>query len=213
MEYKVTFLDIMHQGGPLMWVLLGFSVIALAIIAEKSLTLAIARSRDRKFAARVRKALAEKESGATVWDLGLQELGAQEKGPLAAVAADSLSRPNLSRDEVDEAMTSAAHRELKRLRRGLGVLSTTANLAPLLGFLGTVTGMMISFGAISTAGLQDPGLVANGIKEALTTTAAGLTVAIPVQLAYNIFLGQLEDLADRLENTGELLLRTIRSEP
>lgn len=208
MEYKVSFLDIMHQGGPLMWVLLGFSVIALTIIVEKSLTLALTRSRDAKFAARVRKAVAEREHPATI-----QDLGAQARGPLAAVIADGLSRPSSGRDEVEEAMTTTANRELKRLRRGLGVLSTTANLAPLLGFLGTVTGMMISFGAISTAGLQDPGLVANGIKEALTTTAAGLTVAIPVQLAYNVFLGQLEDIADRLETSAELLLRTFRPVP
>jgi len=96
-----------------------------------------------------------------------------------------------------------------RLERGLTVLATTANVAPLLGFLGTVTGMIRSFDALAQAGLSNPGLVASGIKEALTTTAGGLAVAIPVQIAYNYFMSRIGRFVREIETAANMLLETF----
>jgi biopolymer transport protein ExbB len=89
------------------------------------------------------------------------------------------------------------------------VLATTANVAPLLGFLGTVTGMIKSFEALAEAGLSNPGLVAAGISEALITTATGLAVAIPVQLAYNYFMSRINKFVRDIETATNMLLETF----
>jgi biopolymer transport protein ExbB len=103
-------------------------------------------------------------------------------------------------------MQVAAEFELGRLQRGLPVLATVANLAPLIGFLGTVTGMIAAFGAIELTQLTNPGLVAAGIQEALVSTAAGLSVAIPVQLALNLYRGRIDRIAGEMEAAAEELL-------
>ncbi len=204
MATKISFLDLMAQGGPIMWVLLGASVLALGVIVQKGLTLVIARNRDKRFGKELEKAL-RTPSGL----LAANKLCATSRGPMAAMVATGLTQRGRGREEIEESMASTALRELKRLGRGISVLSTTANLAPLLGFLGTVTGMMVAFDAIAGKGLEEPGLVAVGIKEALTTTAAGLTVAIPAQLAYNLLQGQLDEITHRLETAGELLAKAL----
>ena len=99
--------------------------------------------------------------------------------------------------------------EMGRLERWLPLLATVANVAPLLGFLGTVTGMIDSFDALAEAGLSNPALVASGIKEALTTTAAGLAVAIPVQLAYNFFMSRINRFVRDIETSANMLLETF----
>jgi biopolymer transport protein ExbB len=96
-----------------------------------------------------------------------------------------------------------------RLERGLTVLATIANVAPLLGFLGTVTGMIKSFDALAEAGLSNPGLVAVGIKEALYTTAAGLFIAIPTQIAYNFFMSRINRFVRDIETAANMLLEAF----
>jgi biopolymer transport protein ExbB len=94
------------------------------------------------------------------------------------------------------------------LERGLGVLATISNIAPLLGFLGTVSGMINSFEALARAGLSNPGLVAQGISEALITTAAGLAVAIPILAAYNYFTARIGTYVLEMETAANVLLET-----
>ncbi len=96
-----------------------------------------------------------------------------------------------------------------RLERGLVVIATVANVAPLLGFLGTVWGMIKSFDALAEAGLSNPGLVAAGISEALITTATGLAVAIPAQLFYNYFMSRINKFVRDIETSTNMLLETF----
>ena len=97
---------------------------------------------------------------------------------------------------------------MSKLERGLPVLASVANIAPLMGFLGTVTGMIKSFGVIAKAGLSNPGLVAQGISEALITTASGLIIAIPALAAYNYFTSFVAKSALQMdESTSQLLDR------
>jgi biopolymer transport protein ExbB len=91
----------------------------------------------------------------------------------------------------------------------MGVLATTANVAPMLGFLGTVTGMIKSFATLAEAGLTNPGAVAAGISEALITTATGLIVAIPAQLAYNWFNTKITRFVRDIETATNMLMETF----
>ncbi len=96
-----------------------------------------------------------------------------------------------------------------RLERGLAVIATVANVAPLMGFFGTVWGMIKSFDALAEAGLSNPGLVAAGISEALITTAGGLAVAIPAQLFYNYFMSRINKFIRDIETSTNMLLETF----
>jgi biopolymer transport protein ExbB len=113
------------------------------------------------------------------------------------------------REEVEKTIENAALYEMGRLERGLIVLATTANVAPLLGFFGTVSGMIKSFEALAEQGLSNPGAVAAGISEALVTTAAGLAIAIPVQIAYNYFTTRISRFVRDIESATNMLLETF----
>lgn len=129
-------------------------------------------------------------------------------GPVAAILIAGLNRVREGRDaeEVENGMDSTGKIELGFLERGLVLLATVATVAPLLGFLGTVWGMIEAFGAIEAAGQVEATLVASGIKIALITTAAGLLIAIPINIAYNYFVTRIDRLIlDMDEATTKVL--------
>lgn len=124
----------------------------------------------------------------------------------ARVLAVGLQRIRRTPAQIEAAMERQAQVELRRLQRGLALLATTAVTAPLLGFLGTVTGMIESFGALSLHGTTHPELVAQGIEEALVTTAAGLVVAIPVHMLHGLLQGRVGRIAADIEQLAHTLL-------
>jgi biopolymer transport protein ExbB len=127
-------------------------------------------------------------------------------GPAARVLATGLRRFARSPAQIETAMERSGQVELRRLGRRLGVLASTAVTAPLLGFLGTVTGMIAAFDAIGNFGTANPELVAIGIKEALVTTAAGLMVAVPVHLLHHLLASRVARIAGEIEDLAHLLL-------
>ncbi|MEE8348797.1 MAG: MotA/TolQ/ExbB proton channel family protein [Acidobacteriota bacterium] len=129
--------------------------------------------------------------------------------PVAATLKSGLLRYGKSRDEIEKAMESVALHELSKLEKGLWILATVANIAPLFGFLGTVTGMIASFEALAEVGLGNPQAVAGGISEALITTATGLMIALPVQAAYNYFNNRVSTFALDMETSSSMLLETF----
>ncbi|MDX1741532.1 MAG: MotA/TolQ/ExbB proton channel family protein, partial [Rhodothermales bacterium] len=131
------------------------------------------------------------------------------RGPVASIMKAGLLKFGQPKEDVEKTIENAALYEMSRLERGLVVLATTANVAPLLGFFGTVTGMIKSFDALAKAGLSNPGLVAAGISEALITTATGLAVAIPAQLAYNFFMSRINKFVRDIETSTNMLLETF----
>ena len=131
------------------------------------------------------------------------------RGPVASILKAGLMKYGQPKEDVEKTIENAALFEMGRLERGLAVLATTANVAPLLGFFGTVTGMMAGFDALAAQGLSNPGAVATGIKEALTTTAGGLAVAIPTQLAYNYFMSRINKFVRDIETSANMLLETF----
>jgi len=100
---------------------------------------------------------------------------------------------------------------MSRLESGLVVLATLTNVAPLLGFLGTVIGMIVAFQAIEMAGEVDAILVAGGIKIALYTTAAGLTIAIPVSIAHNYFVSRIDSLVIDMEESAQKMVDALHA--
>ncbi|MEO1082804.1 MAG: MotA/TolQ/ExbB proton channel family protein [Acidobacteriota bacterium] len=194
-------MELMNQGGWVMWGLLAFSIVAVATSVERALVIRRAGLDFDRFAAALRHALVTERSPKKA--LGLC---ASADRPAARVAAAALHRFDRSPAQLEKLMERQAQREQRALNRRLGVLATIATTAPLLGFLGTVTGMMESFEILSSYGISNPGMVALGIKEALTTTAGGLVVAVPVQIAYNALAGRVERITGDIESVGNFLL-------
>ncbi len=187
-----------------MWPLLIFSVVALAVIFERWFALRKANINVNEFLGKIRKSLVVNKS---VRDA--IKVCEQYRGPVASIMKAGLLKYGQPREDIEKSIENAALYEMSRLERGLVVLATIANVAPLIGFLGTVTGMIRSFDALSQAGLTNPGLVAEGISEALITTAAGLIVAVPTQIAYNYFMANINKKVRDIETSTNMLLETF----
>jgi len=196
-------LSLFSDGGFMMYPLVLCSLIALGVIIAKSWTLYVAH-------ASTRDVLAEVEEAASAGRIAeAAELAAARPGPTAAILVAGLRR--LANDEVGQRELASAIRttgtiELGFLERGLVILATVANVAPLMGFLGTVIGMIIAFASIEAAGDVDATLVAGGIKVALLTTATGLLIAIPVNMGYNFFVTRIDTLILDMEQGAQKIL-------
>lgn len=200
-SYKL--LTLFADGGLMMYPLVICSLIGLGVIIAKAWTLWLAH---RSTVA----VLEEVEEAATAGRLEeAASIAASTPGPAAAILLAGLRRiKNLTvaEGELEQVISTAGTIELSFLERGLVILATVANVAPLMGFLGTVAGMILAFSAIESAGTVDPGLVAGGIKVALLTTAAGLTIAIPVNIGYNFFVTRIDKLIVDMEQSTQKIL-------
>jgi len=139
------------------------------------------------------------------------ELTRESNSPAANILYAGLERHEEGTDRVMKAIENQGLIELSKLERGLVVLATLTNIAPLLGFLGTVIGMIIAFQSIEAAGEVEATLVAGGIKVALLTTAAGLTIAIPVSIAHNYFVSRIDSLVIDMEESAQKMIDTLHA--
>ena len=196
--------DYFRQGGMWMYPLLFFSVLALTCIIERFIVFAKAKVNVNEFLTKIRKSLLVNRNVKEAI-----KVCEQYRGPVASVTKAGLLRYGHSREDIEKTIENAALYELDRLEKRLGVLATTANVAPMLGFLGTVTGMIKSFGTLAEQGLTNPAAVAIGISEALITTATGLIIAIPAQLAYNWFTTKVTRFVRDIETASNMLLETF----
>jgi biopolymer transport protein ExbB len=196
-------LTLFADGGAMMYPLVLCSLIALGVIIAKVWTLWMAHKDTKSVLAQV-----EEAARAGRIDEAIQ-IASETTGPAAAILLSGLKRIRSSRvaeGELEQAVSTTGAIELGFLERGLVVLATVANVAPLMGFLGTVVGMILAFAAIETAGSVDPTLVAGGIKVALLTTATGLTIAIPVNIGYNYFVTRIDGLILGMEQGTQQIL-------
>jgi biopolymer transport protein ExbB len=193
-------LTLFADGGLMMYPLVLCSMIALGVIIAKAWTLWLAHRGTTRV-------LAEVEEAAMKGDIdGAIAIAHNTAGPAAAILLAGLRRiksKRLAAGELEAAVATTGTIELGFLERGLVILATIANVAPLMGFLGTVAGMILAFAAIEAAGDVDPSLVAGGIKVALLTTAAGLVVAVPVNIAYNTFVTRIDKLIVDMEQGAQ----------
>ncbi len=137
------------------------------------------------------------------------ELCERRGGPVSSVLHAGILKIGAPRNEVESAMEGVALYELSRLEGKLGLLATVANLAPILGFLGTVWGMILAFDVINAGGLSDPARIAGAIAKALYTTAWGLVVAAIALPFHNFFAGRIAAQTRALEMAGSVVVETF----
>lgn len=193
--------EFIWQGGILMWPIMACSVVALAIAIERFITLRRARIDTREFMDTMRQVVRQNRIAEAV------EICDETDAPVARIMRAGLLKHNRSKEEIREAIEDAGHLEVPRLERYLSGLATCANIAPLLGLLGTVSGMIKAFAQIQyKQGQVNPSDLAEGIGNALVTTAAGLTVAIPALVIYNYLVGRVESMVLEMEVSSTELL-------
>lgn len=184
------------RGGVFMWPILALFIFGLAISFERLWTLSRASVKTRKFLAQIRDAL---RTGGPKKALELCE---KTRGPVAAIFHAGLLRADRGIDQVEKAVVNAGSIEMAFLERGLVWLATVVSVAPMLGFLGTVWGMVTAFDAIAKANDISPTIVADGISQALLTTVFGLIVAIIMQAAHNFFVSRIDRLVIDMEESS-----------
>ena len=193
-------LDLFYNGGPFMYPLLITLIFGMGVIFERFWALARASINTRKFLQQIKIAL--REEGIST----AQEICASTRGPVASIFHAGLMRVDRGLEHVEKAIENAGTIEMSFLERGLVWLATVANIAPMLGFLGTVSGMIGAFASIAAAGDVNATIVASGISEALITTATGLAIAIPVQAAHNYFVSRIDRLIIDMEESANDLI-------
>jgi len=175
-------------------------ILGLAIAIERIITLNMATTNTKKLLAKVEDAL---NSGGVE---AAKEVTASTRGPVASIFTQGLMRSSEGIDMVEKSIISYGSVEMGRLEKGLVWISLFISLAPMLGFMGTVIGMIGAFDAIQAAGDISPSLVAGGIKVALLTTVAGLIVAIILQLFYNYLVAKVDGLVNQMEDASITLV-------
>lgn len=194
-------LNLFQKGGPIMWPLLVASVVALAVVLERLLF--ILREMECRDPSLVGQILSYAEDGELTKAI---DAGKNSEDFVAKTLAYGLSHRHKS---FSNALFQAANRELQRFSRGLPVLDTIVTLAPLLGLLGTVTGLIQSFGLLGAQELEAPSTITGGIAEALIATAFGLFIAIVALIPLNYLNARLEEARREIEYASthlELLL-------
>ncbi len=192
----------MTKGGPVMWPLLAVSILTVTVVLER-LWFLIREARLRK-PGDVEKFLALLEKGKAAEAL---EAGRQSTDYVVRALTYALGHKE---ESLANAFLQASNRELGRFLRGLPILDTVITLAPLLGLLGTVTGLIHSFGILGDQELQAPTALTGGIAQALIATAFGLVIAVTALIPFNFLNARLEQARHELEDTGtqvELILR------
>ncbi len=195
--------DLFQQGGPTMWFLLALSILGLIVMIERGIVLHRVKINTAQIFGAVRQALLSRDLKKAI------EICDSHQGPISDTLRAGLLRYGKTYAEIEKAIESVALHELSKLEKGLWILATVANIAPLFGFLGTVTGMINSFAALGEVGLGNPKAVAVGISQALITTATGLLIALPVQAAYNYYMNRVSSFALDMETSSAMLMETF----
>ncbi len=195
--------EIIKSGGIVMVPIILCSIVASAIALERLWTLRGQRVVPQELTDKVwqwveNRALSDK-----------QILALQTHSPLGRVLAAGLANRHRDRVVMMEAIEDAGRHVAHDLERYLNALGTVASISPLLGLLGTVTGMIRTFKAITVAGIGNPTAMASGIAEALITTAAGLIVAIPAFVVYRYLRGKVDALVIQMEKESLKLVQAI----
>ena len=199
-------LELVKSGGFLIWPLLLCSIISLAIIAERFWSLQTKRIISTNLVIRV-------------WDwnkrgvLNAHQIEKLRKdSPLGRVLAAGLVNRKHDREVMKESIEEVGRHVAHDLERYLNTLGTIASISPLLGLLGTVVGMIKVFAVITAQGVGNPGILAEGISEALITTAVGLTVAIPSLMFYRYFRGRVDELVVTMEQEALKMVEVMHGE-
>jgi len=199
------FQKLWSDGGWMMWPLGAAAVAGLAVVVWKLIGLHLIAARTRRVLGEVHALLTERRVEEAI------ALARQSNTPLGRILAAGYARRDEGTERVLKAIENEGLIELALLERGLVWLATVSNVAPLMGFLGTVLGMIEAFQAIELAGEVEATLVAAGIKVALITTAAGLTIAIPINIAHNYFVSRIDRLVLDMEESAQKMIDALHA--
>ena len=178
-------------------------ILGLAIVIERIISLNLATTNTTKLVKKVEDALEDGGPDAAL------EVTKASRGPVASIFTQGLMRYSEGIEMVEKAIISYGSVEMGKLEKGLVWVSLFISLAPMLGFMGTVIGMIGAFDAIEAAGDISPSLVAGGIKVALLTTVAGLIVAIILQIFYNYCVSKVDSLVNQMEDASIALVDVL----
>ena len=196
--------ELIARGGVMMMPILFCSVLSLAVIIERAFSLHRAQVTSEVF---FRKAEQPIRRSKIVEALAICD---ETAGSIPRIVKSGLLKHDRPLEEIREAIEETASYEVPALERYLGILATVATIAPLLGLLGTVTGLIRAFMVIQMkSGLVNPADLAGGIWEALITTVAGLAVAIPTYVAYNYYVNRVNSLITEMEKGASRLLQLL----
>ena len=197
-------IHLIQAGGPVMYPLVFCAILSVAFMIERFITINRASADNEALTEQVREHL----QGGRVNDaLAVCD---QHPGPVAGLLANGIRNRNLDSDSIERAMEELALRETPLLYRHLGVLDTIITVAPLLGLLGTVTGMIKSFNVVgSAAGLNNPTAITGGVAEALLATATGLAIAIVTLVGYNYLTEKVKEIIADMEVRATQLMNIL----
>jgi biopolymer transport protein ExbB len=198
--------ELVQAGGWLMIPILLCSVVAAAIVIERSWTLRQKKVIPEKLLTGIWKLL----SNDSLTDKHITEI--ENGSPLGKVLAAGLINRHLSRDLIRESIEETGRHVVHEMERFMNTLGTISTITPLLGLLGTVIGMIRVFTAITVIGVGDPGQLAGGISEALITTAAGLTIAIPSLIFHRHLKRKIDDLVVAMEQEAMKLVEFLHGD-
>lgn len=195
--------NLWNDGGWMMWPIGLSAVIGLIVIVWKLFDLSTKGARTKKFLRDVDALIAQRKINEAL------TLSRDSNTPAGRILAAGLERHEEGTERVMKAIENVGLIEMASLESGLVWLATVSNVAPLMGFLGTVIGMIEAFQSIEAAGEVEATLVAGGIKVALITTAAGLVIAIPVNIMHNYFVTKIDRLVLDMEESAQKMVDTI----
>jgi len=196
-------IEIFERGGIMMYPLALASVLALAIIIERFISL-----RKRKII--IPEIISVVEQFSSFKDMELaKNICAKYRGPLSNLIQIGLENTDLERAEIKELIEDQGRQEVRHLEKGMTILETIAVISPLMGLLGTVLGMIKVFGVIKEQGIGQAAALSGGISEALITTVTGLFVGIPVLIFFNYFSRKAENFVLDIEKYSIILIQKI----
>jgi biopolymer transport protein ExbB len=198
--------EIVKAGGIMMGPIILASIMAAAIILERLWTLQAKRVLPAELTEKVWKWVEQRQ----IQDKHIVAL--QQNSPLGKILAAGLANRHRDRDIIKESIEDTGRHVVHELDRFIGALGTIASLSPLMGLLGTVLGMIRTFNAITNEGIGNPAVLAGGIAEALITTAAGLTVAIPALIGYKFLRGRVQRLVVQMEKEAIKLVQAMEGQ-
>jgi biopolymer transport protein ExbB len=198
--------EIVKAGGIMMGPIILASIVAAAIFLERLWTLQSKRVLPAELTEKVWRWVEQRQ----IQDKHIAAL--QQNSPLGKILAAGLINRNRDRTIIREAIEDTGRHVVHELDRFIGALGTIASLSPLMGLLGTVFGMIRTFNAITVSGIGNPASLAGGIAEALITTAAGLTVAIPALIAYKYLRGRVQQLVVQMEKEAIKLVEAMEAQ-
>ena len=205
--YRMSFWQVFLAGGPVMWPILLCSIFALAIILEKFWHLNKIRIDTQKFLSDILDKIKRHEIKEAL------QICDKTNSPISHILKAGILKYDRTREQIKEAIEDASLYEVPKLEKNLSTLATIAHISPLLGLLGTVTGMVRCFQTIQAKATSfhpvSPGDLAGGIWEALLTTVAGLIVAIPTFVAYNYLVSRVNNFILEMEKASTELVNFL----